>query len=112
MLVIRNVNIKLANGEKKKYDTNNLSNITSFELFFTTLGRCFEIEISFSNLAIASVEIITNTPVYIYVNMPGQITNEDSKSKVEVKMKQRLFIDVRDEKSITFLIQYKYYWKC
>ena len=42
----------------------------------------------------ASVEFLTRVPVYIYVNMPGQTTNEDSKSKVEVKMKQRLYIDV------------------
>ena len=64
-------------------------------MFFSTLGRCFEIQIDISKKsAVASVEFLTNFPVYIYVNMPGQTTNEDSKSKVEVKMKQRLFIDV------------------
>ena len=64
-------------------------------MFSTTLGRCFEIEMKIPNLAISNVEIFTNTPVYIYVVMPGQFTNEASKSKVETKMKQRLYIDVR-----------------
>ena len=70
--------------------------MTTFEVFMTTLGRCFEITMNFSGSAkpVAAVEFLTRVPVYIYVNMPGQTTNEDSKSKVEVKLKQRLYIDV------------------
>lgn len=81
-------------GEKHKYTKSTIQEITTYVVFFSTLGRCFELKIDFSHQAVASVELMTNFPVYIYVNMPGQTTNEDSKSKVEVKMKQRLFIDV------------------
>ena len=83
-------------GEKISFKAESVKSIAAFELFMTTLGRCYEIQMKFSGLArpVASVEFLTRVPVYIYVNMPGQTTNEDSKSKVEVKLKQRLFIDV------------------
>ena len=92
--VIRNATVKLVSGEKHKYTKSTIQEITTYVVFFSTLGKCFELKIDFSHQAVASVELMTNFPVYIYVNMPGQTTNEDSKSKVEVKMKQRLFIDV------------------
>ena len=65
------------------------------KVFQSTLGRCFELKLDLIDIAVASVEFEANFPIYIYVNMPGQTTNENSKSKVEVKMQQRLFIDVK-----------------
>ena len=83
-------------GEKISFKAEKVKSIMAFELYMTTLGRCYEIQMKFSGVArpVASVEFLTKVPVYIYVNMPGQTTNEDSKSKVEVKLKQRLYIDV------------------
>ena len=92
--MIRNFNIKFATGEKLEYNEQSVSNITTAEVFQTTLGRCHQIEIQANNRAVSAVELFAKVPVYIYVNMAGQFTNENSKSKVEVKVQQRLYIDV------------------
>ena len=92
--MIRNINIKFATGDKLEYNETFIKNITTAEVFQTTLGRCHQIQIQADNKAVTSVEFITHVPVYIYVNMPGQFTNVNSKSKVEVKVQQRLYIDV------------------
>ena len=94
--VVLEINVKLTTGDKISLKAESVANMTTFEVFMTTLGRCFEITMNFSGSAqpVAAVEFLTRVPVYIYVNMPGQTTNEDSKSKVEVKLKQRLYIDV------------------
>lgn len=64
----------------------------------TTLGRCHQIQIKADNKPVSAVEFIAKVPIYIYVNMAGQFTNENSKSKVEVKVQQRLYIDVKNRK--------------
>jgi len=94
--VVLEIHVKLTTGEKLSFNAENLDRLTTLEVFMTTLGRCYEIQLKFSGepQPVVSVEFRTRVPVYIYVNMPGQTTNEDSKSKVEVKMKQRLYIDV------------------
>ena len=94
--VVLEIQVKLSTGEKLSFNAENLDRLTTFEVFMTTLGRCYEIQLKFSGKPqpVTSVEFLTRVPVYIYVNMPGQTTNEDSKSKVEVKMRQRLYIDV------------------
>ena len=66
----------------------------------TTLGRCHQIQIKADNKPVSAVEFIAKVPIYIYVNMAGQFTNENSKSKVEVKVQQRLYIDVRIENRV------------
>ena len=95
--VVLEINVKLTTGEKRSFKAENINSLATFEVFMTKLGRCYEIQLKFSGKPqpVASVEFLTRVPVYIYVNMPGQTTNEDSKSKVEVKMMQRLFIDVK-----------------
>ena len=95
--ILHNTKIKFVNGEKKSFEEDEIHNITTFEVFQSTLGRCFELTLELMDVAVVSVEFNANFPIYIYVNMPGQTTNENSKSKVEVKMKQRLFIDVTYE---------------
>ena len=92
--------VKLTTGEKLSFKAETINRLTTFEVFMATLGRCYEIQLKFSGKPqpVASVEFLTRVPVYIYVNMPGQTTNEDSKSKVEAKLRQRLYIDV------TFLV--------
>ena len=93
--VIRNINIKFATGEKLEYNESSVTSITTAEVFQTTLGRCHQIQIKADNKPVSAVEFIAKVPIYIYVNMAGQFTNENSKSKVEVKVQQRLYIDVR-----------------
>ena len=95
--IIYNTIVKFVNGEKKSFKEIEIHNITTFEVFQSTLGRCFELTLELLDVAVVSVEFNANFPIYIYVNMPGQTTNENSKSKVEVKMQQRLFIDVTYE---------------
>ena len=95
--MVREIHVKLTTGgEKLSFNAENLDRLTTSKVFMTTLGLCYEIQLKFSgkHQPVASVEFRTRVPVYIYVNMPGQTTNEDSKSKVEVKMMQRLYIDV------------------
>ena len=100
--LVLEINVKLTNGEKRSFKAENINLLSTFEVFMTTLGRCYEIQLMFSGKPqpVAAVEFLTRVPVYIYVNMPGQTTNEDSKSKVEVKMKQRLYIDVNSIPSL------------
>ena len=93
--MIRNINIKFATGDKLEYNEESIRSISTAEVFQTTLGRCHQIEIDAASKAVSNVEFIANVPVYIYVNMAGQFTNENSKSKVEVKVHQRLYIDVK-----------------
>ena len=67
------------------------------EILSRSLGRCFEIDLGQFDEGVRSVEIVTNLQAYVYINLPGQFNNDDSKSKVEIKMNKKLFIEVTYE---------------
>ena len=64
------------------------------EVFHTTLGRCHQIQIKADNKAFINVEFVAKIPIYVYLNMAGQFTHTSSKTKIDVKTQQRLYIDV------------------
>ena len=67
------------------------------EILNPTYGRCFEIDLAKLNQTIESVSIATHVPIYLYVNIPGQFHNGDSYSKIEVLLRECLFIELTYE---------------
>ena len=59
-----------------------------------SLGKCFVINIKQFDEAIMSVTFLLKIPGYIYVNLKGQFRMSDSYSKVEVKLNQKLYIEL------------------
>ena len=73
------------------------SNLNSREIRSPNYGKCFEIDLSKLNQTIESVSLETLLPIYVYVNIPGQFHNGDSYSKIEVTLRQCLFIELSYE---------------
>ena len=63
----------------------------------SSLGKCFEISLDQFQEPLAHVLIYTKLPAYIYTNIAGQFRHSDSYSKVEVKPKHSLFIELSYE---------------
>ena len=59
-----------------------------------TLGKCFEMHIRQFGEPVMSIELLLNLPAYIYVNLKGQFRKSDSYSKVEIKLKEKLYIEL------------------
>ena len=59
-----------------------------------TYGKCYEI--SFSNYFenVFFVDVVPKMSVYVYLNLPHQFWNLDSRSKVQVNLEETLFLDV------------------
>ena len=61
------------------------------------LSRCFKIYFGQFDAIPTAVKITTKLQTYIYINLPGQFSNNAAKSKVELKIKNRLSIEVTYE---------------
>ena len=95
--LIEKLEIQLISGSTKLFMETNFSSLNTFEIFTKSLGRCFEIDFGQFDASPNNVQITTKLHTYIYINLPGQFSNEDSTSKVEVKIRNRLFIEVTYE---------------
>ena len=46
--VVMEINVKFTTGEKKEFRADSIKRITTFDVFMTNLGRCYEIQMEFS----------------------------------------------------------------
>ena len=73
-------------------DSFDLLNIT--EIGYRTFGRCFEIQMSGELDSLYYVDFVIKKSIYIYFGTPHNFNNADSQSKLEVKLGQKLYMDI------------------
>ena len=67
------------------------------DISHSLFGRCYEIEIENVNETISRIEIETNMPVYLFINLPNIFLNGIPKSKIMVNTKESLHIEATYE---------------
>ena len=95
--LIEKLEIQPISGSTKMFIGQNISSLNTYEYSTRFLGRCFEIDIRQFDAIPSAVVMTTKLHIYIYINLPGQFSNADSKSKVEIKIRNKLFIEVTYE---------------
>lgn len=83
--------------EKKTKINLNADAIQTREIKYPTLGKCFEVDLAQFAEPLESVYIKLKLPGYVYVNIKGNFFNADSYSKVEVKLRHCLYIELTYE---------------
>ena len=83
-------------GERRKR-TVKPENITTREIRYLNMGKCFEINLDQFDEPLGYIEFYLKMSGYIYVNSEGQFHNRDSFSKVEVKLGNCLWIELTYE---------------
>ena len=71
--------------------------IKTNEIKYQNLGKCFEVDLAQFAEPLEYILVVLKLPGYVYVNMKGNFFNADSYSKVEVKLKQCMFIELTYE---------------
>jgi hypothetical protein len=95
--LLEKLEIQLISGSTKMFIGQNISSLNTHVYSTRFVGRCFEIDIrQFAEIP-SAVVMTTKLHIYIYINLHGQFSNADSKSKVEVKIRNTLFIEVTYE---------------
>ena len=95
--LIEKLEIKLSSGLSHIFIGQNLSSLVVFQIFTKSLGCCFEIDIGQFETSAADIQITTKHHLYIYINLPGQFSSDDSRSKLEAFIGDKLYIDVTYE---------------
>ena len=92
--LLKKIKILFKKGKKTTYtnDSFDLLNIT--EIGYRTFGRCFEIQMSGELDSLYYVDFVIKKSIYIYFGTPHNFNNADSKSKLEVKLGQKLYMDI------------------
>jgi hypothetical protein len=71
--------------------------VVTREIKYPSFGKCFEIELDQFGEPVQYVHFYLKEPAYVYVSTKGHFHNSDSYAKVDVKLKQCLFIDLTYE---------------
>ena len=83
-------------GERRK-KTVKAEDIQFREIKYISLGKCFEINLEQFQEPLGYVRFKLKMSSYIYVNSMGQFLDRDSKSKVQVKLGNCLWIELTYE---------------
>ena len=100
--IVENITIRFpmkrnnTKGERRKR-TVKPENITTREIRYLNMGKCFEINLDQFDEPLGYIEFYLKMSGYIYVNSEGQFHNRDSFSKVEVKLGNCLWIELTYE---------------
>ena len=94
--LVETLTVNFQNGGKSVY-SGSFENMNVTEKGHLTFGRCFQIHPMNESISVNKIDIKFLKSIYIYFSMPKQFYNDNSKSKLEANVGEKLFLDITYE---------------